>query len=263
MHRKKAFTLIELLVVIAIIAVLMAILMPALQRVKEQAQNQVCKSHLKTIGLGIIMYYQDNDYKMPNFYVDFPTDGQDSGSCNGHLWYPSGAAPARANMLTPGDNHSYWGIIYIDYVKEPEIFGCATFKNFYDQIATDMLYNGEGDVHNAAYSMNGWLRRERTAAIPHHAEVIVAHDHMEPRIENGNDMLCPNSTGVNLSHYRQGGGREAWYRGIFRHSVKNHGDDFETGGELNCLWLDGHVTTIKETLGEEIPKRMYDPLRKH
>jgi prepilin-type N-terminal cleavage/methylation domain-containing protein/prepilin-type processing-associated H-X9-DG protein len=255
MHRKKAFTLIELLVVIAIIAVLMAILMPALQRVKEQAQNQVCKSHLRTIGLGIIMYYQDNDYKMPNFYTD-----PDSGSCNGHLWYPAGTT--GGNMLTAGDNRSYWGVIYYDYVKEAEIFGCKTFKNFSDQVATDMLY-GAGEIDNSAYSMNGWLRRERTAAIPHHAEVIVAHDHMEPRIENGNDMLCPDSSGVNLSHYRQGGGRDAWYRGIFRHSVKNHGDDFETGGELNCLWLDGHVTTIRETLGEEIPKRMYDPLKKH
>jgi prepilin-type N-terminal cleavage/methylation domain-containing protein/prepilin-type processing-associated H-X9-DG protein len=250
-YRKKGFTLIELLVVIAIIAILMAILMPALQRVKEQAQNQVCKSHLKSIGLGILMYYQDNDYKMPDFHTH-------DGACNGHLWYTAGG-----NLLTANDNHSYWGVIYLDYVKEPELFGCKTFKNFYDQIATDMLYNGEGDVHNAAFSMNGWLTKENVNAIRHTAEVIVAHDHMEPRIENGNDMLCPDSSGVNLTHYRQGGGRSDWYRGIFRHSVRNHGDDFETGGELNCLWLDGHVTTIKETTGEDIPKRYYDPLGKN
>jgi len=256
MYRKKGFTLIELLVVISIIAILMAILMPALQRVKEQAQNQVCKSHLKSIGLAIIMYAEDNDYKMPDFFTH-------TGASNGHLWYPNGTVPFRANMLRPSDNHSYWGINYIDYVKEEKLFGCATFKNFYDQIATDMLYNGEGDVHNAAYSMNGWLTKENINAIPHHAEVVVAHDHMEPRIENGNDMLCPDSSGRNLTHYRQGGGRAAWYRGIFRHSVKNHSNDFETGGELNCLWLDGNVTTIRETNGENIPKRMYDPLNKN
>ena len=255
MYRKKGFTLIELLVVIAIIAILMAILMPALQRVKEQAQNQVCKSHLKTIGLAVIMYLDDNDYKMPNFYTD-----PDQNFCNGHLWYPRNSGN-RGRYLTAGEDRSYWGVIYIDYVKEPKLFGCKTFKNFYDQIASDMLYD-EGEVNNSAYSMNGWLRRERAPAIPNHAEVIVAHDHMEPRIENGNDMLCPDSSGVNLSHYRSGS-RTAWYRGIFRHSVRNHGDDFETGGELNCLWLDGHVTTIKETNGEEIPKRMYDPLGKH
>ena len=257
MYRKKGFTLIELLVVIAIIAILMGILMPALQRVKEQARDQICISHLKTIGLGIIMYAEDNDYKMPDFYTH-------TGSSNGHLWYPTGTtSTARGNMLKPSDYHSYWGINYIDYVKEEEIFGCATFKNFYDMVATDMLYNGEGDVKNAAYSMNGWLTKENTNAIPHHAEVVVAHDHMEPRIENGNDMLCPDSSGRNLTHYREGGGRSNWYRGIFRHSPTNTGDDFETGGKLNCLWLDGHVTTIKETTGEEIPKRMYDPLNKN
>jgi len=58
----RAFTLIELLVVIAIIAVLMAILMPALQRVKDQARDQACRGNLKNVGLGVMMYHQDNDY---------------------------------------------------------------------------------------------------------------------------------------------------------------------------------------------------------
>jgi len=251
MYRRKAFTLIELLVVIAIIAILMAILMPALQRVKEQARNQVCISHLRSIGLGVIMYLQDNDYKMPDFHNnDFP-------ACNGHLWYSAGG-----NVLKASDDDSYWGVIYVDYIKEPEIFGCPTFKNFSQMVAQDMLY-GEGEVDNAAYSMNGWLTKENSNTISRHSEVIVSHDHMEPKVENGNDMLCPDSSGRNLTQYRQGGSRANWYRGIFRHSVRIYGDDFATGGKLNCLWLDGHVTTIQETLGEEIPKRMYDPLGKN
>ena len=109
MHRKKAFTLIELLVVIAIIAVLMGILMPALRRVKEQARNQACVSHLRSIGLGIVMYLQDNDYKMPDFHTH-------TGATNGHLWYTAGG-----NLLKASDNHSYWGVIYLNYVKEPEL----------------------------------------------------------------------------------------------------------------------------------------------
>jgi prepilin-type N-terminal cleavage/methylation domain-containing protein/prepilin-type processing-associated H-X9-DG protein len=251
MYRKKAFTLIELLVVIAIIAVLMAILMPALQKVKEQARNQLCVSHLKNIGLGIIMYLQDNDYKMPNLHND------DYPHCNGHLWYDAGG-----NLLTANDDNSYWGVIYKDYVKEDKLFGCPTFKNFSQMVAQDMLY-GTGDVDNAAYCINGWLSKENSNAIPRNSEVIVSHDHMEPKIENGNDMLCPDSSGVNLSQYRQGGNRANWYRGIFRHSIRIYGNDFETGGTLNCLWLDGHVTTIKETTGEDILKRYYDPLGKH
>lgn len=248
MQKNRAFTLIELLVVIAIIALLLAILMPALQRVREQAREQVCKSHLKSIGLAIIMYLDENDYKMPDFHTH-------TNACNGHLWYGT-----RGNLLKAADDRSYWGVIYHDYVKEPQLFGCPSFKNFSQIVAQEMLYQ-RGEVDNSAYSMNGWLTKENTSAIKKHAEVVVAHDHMEPRIENGNDMLYANSSGRNFDHYRTGG-RRNWYRGIFRHSIKNTSDT-ETGGKLNCLWLDGHVTVINETLGTEIPKRWYDPLDKN
>ena len=146
MHKPRAFTLIELLVVIAIIALLLAILMPALQRVREQAREQVCKSHLRSIGYAIVMYLDENDYKMPDFHTH-------TSACNGHLWYGS-----RGNLLKAGDDRSYWGVIYHDYVKEPKLFGCPSFKNFSQIVAQEMLYRA-GEVDNSAYSMNGWLTR--------------------------------------------------------------------------------------------------------
>ncbi|MBN1805121.1 MAG: prepilin-type N-terminal cleavage/methylation domain-containing protein [Sedimentisphaerales bacterium] len=250
MHPKKAFTLIELLVVIAIIAILLAILMPALHRVKEQAREQACRANLKSIGLAVIMYLSDNDYKMPDFHTH-------TGSCNGHLWYGQ-----RGQLLKASDDHSYWGVIYLEYAKEENLWGCPSFLNYTSQIVSQEMLYGDGDIKNSAFSMNGWLTKENSVSIPRHSEVIVAHDHMEPRIENGNDMLFADTSGQNLSHYRQGGGRADWYRGIFRHAMKLSGD-FETGGKLNCLWFDGHVTSIDETLGEDIPKKWYDPLGKN
>jgi len=254
MRKRHAFTLIELLVVIAIIAVLMGILMPALRRVREQARAQVCKSNLRNVGLAVQMYLDENDYIMPDFHTH-------TNDCNGHLWFD-----ATGTLLQASDDRSYWGVIYHDLVKEPTIFGCPSFKNFSQVVAQEMLYTA-GEVENAAYAMNGWLSKERSTSIKRHMEVIVAHDHMEPRIENGNDMLFP-INGVNLSHYRTGS-RRAWYRGIFRHSVRKDGE-FETGGKLNALWLDGHVSSIAETEGLnsetnaiEIPKRYYDPLGKN
>ncbi len=259
-RRFAGFTLIELLVVIAIIAILMAILMPALSRVKEQAKDTACRANLKGIGVGILMYLQDNDFVMPDTHSNV---GDTDNRCNGHLWWDASGRP-----LGPSDDRAYWGTAYINYVRERELFGCAAFRNFCEMLATDLLYGGDYKlIFVSAYAINGWLSKENTVRIPRHSEIIVSHDHMEPRIENGNnagnsDMLFPSPNGTNLTHYRQGGGRAAWYRGIFRHNIRARGD-FETGGSLNILWLDGHTSSLKETTGEDVLKRWYDPLNKH
>ena len=221
-----------------------------------QARDLTCRANLGNVGKGILMYLQDSDFKMPDMHTH-------TNNCNGHLWWD-----AAGRQLRAGDDRAYWGIAYINYVKEREVFGCAAFRNFCDMLATDLLYGGDHKlIYTSAFGANGWLSEENTNRIPHHAEVIVAHDHMEPRIENGanagnSDMLFPSPTGVNLTHYRQGGSRTNWYRGIFRHNVRG-GDDFRTNGSLNVLWLDAHTSSIRETTGEGVYKRWYDPLGKN
>lgn len=61
--RKGGFTLIELLVVIAVIAMLLSVMVPALRKAKELAKAMVCRSNIRQMSLGFILYAASNDGK--------------------------------------------------------------------------------------------------------------------------------------------------------------------------------------------------------
>lgn len=69
----KGFTLIEILVVIAIISILSAILFPVFARTRENARKTSCLSNLKQLGMGVQMYSQDYDEKIPAAYLYWVT----------------------------------------------------------------------------------------------------------------------------------------------------------------------------------------------
>jgi prepilin-type N-terminal cleavage/methylation domain-containing protein len=61
----KKFTLIELLVVVAIIGILVSLLLPSLVRARELAKAAVCKSNLKQICTGVMIYGNDHKERAP------------------------------------------------------------------------------------------------------------------------------------------------------------------------------------------------------
>jgi prepilin-type N-terminal cleavage/methylation domain-containing protein len=62
---RKGFTLVELLVVISIIALLSSFLLPGLTRAREYAYLSRCKSNLRQISIGFLIYAGDNKGSIP------------------------------------------------------------------------------------------------------------------------------------------------------------------------------------------------------
>jgi prepilin-type N-terminal cleavage/methylation domain-containing protein/prepilin-type processing-associated H-X9-DG protein len=248
-HRTRAFTLIELLVVIAVIAILMAVLIPALGKAKESARDVKCRSNLRNIGMGITLFLQDNDFKPIN-----------NDTTNGFYWYNT-----NGTLRTTSDGDAYWGVAYAAYIKDPHVFGCPSFRSVAE--AEGLIYNVPPRlIYDAAYGISRYFwynpktskDRGTVNTIRNQSEFIIAHDHAEPKLEQGAiDMFHNNGVGtMNLTGYREGGSRSKFYRGIFRHHMRSN-DAYETGGRANILWLDAHVTPLNETTGDDVPAWWY------
>lgn len=250
------FTLIELLVVISIIALLLAILLPSLQKVKSISRDVICRSNVRQVGLVIQMYTDEYNNRTYDHGTDLVTGVPDDSywrQGNGFNWYDD-----DGNYLHPKSDWSYWGVAYIDYALNTKIFGCPSFtrvsKLLYPNVDTEL-------VAHTALGLNGYHMNLRVNSIRQPSQFIIATDHVEPKVESDSTDMFHNDDmpGTNnLRDYRPGGrqGRPEFYPGIFRHRT-TRSDPFLTGGRANTLWLDGHVSSIHETTGDDVPKKWY------
>ena len=242
MKKTKAFTLIELLVVIAIIALLLSIAMPSLKKAKEKAREVICKSNLREVGRAILLYLDNNDnstYNFPNWW-----------NGNSFFWID----PLTGDYFDPLHANAYWGLAYKNYADNPKVFGCPSFKR-----VAKLIYSVDPElIHEAAFGLNDYFNNKKVSEIRSPSQFIIAHDHVEPRFEeDSDDMFFNTGPGtLNLKDYRPGGIRFEFYRGIFRHNIRFTDED-RTGGRANIIWLDGHVSSLEETTGDDVRESWY------
>jgi len=117
--KARAFTLIELLVVIAIIAILAALLLPALASAREKSRRTVCLSNARQIGLGIQMYAQDNEGRIP-FGPKAPP------FTNPNNFYPSTGAPTSLLSLQSGTPVGLGLMLQNHLATQPKVLFCPS-----------------------------------------------------------------------------------------------------------------------------------------
>lgn len=148
--RERGFTLIELLVVISIISLLAAILFPVFARARDNARRTSCISNLKQIGLGIVMYTQDHDGRVPKVY----TTGNTTTAPDGEDFFAGGATWFWQQMIFP-------------YVKSHQLFYCPSS---FSQVGTDIPSLGNESPYatmlNANYAFNYGMKTSGSDSAP-------------------------------------------------------------------------------------------------
>lgn len=107
---KKAFTLIELLVMLVIIGVLIGLLVPVIRGAIDSAKTAACVNNLRQIYLGIQMYADDHGER----WMPFNDPGPGAYIYSSWVW--------------SGTDTRSIGILYPQYVDDPDIFWCPGSK---------------------------------------------------------------------------------------------------------------------------------------
>jgi len=227
-YRIRNFTLIELLVVIAIIAILASMLLPALNKAREKAKSLTCVNNQKQLGMGVMLYADDNNGYEPSLYCKY------TGETSSKTWI---VRLLEGGYIGKKDNAA-------SYMQKPRgsVMVCPTFAPFnygadydstksYGLLTKRKIGNSYLDAPYPAGS-NWMVGAFRISAIPSPSEVVVFGDSV--KLSSGiPDSQCyyiynySTSTSARLLHARH------------------------SNNSANIFFADGHAVSV---LSAKIPQ---------
>ena len=211
----RIFTLIELLIVIAMIAILAGLLLPALNVAKEKARTASCQNQLKMLGYSLTMYVSDyGDYIPPNIYE------------------PSHGVEANWSAL----------LVKNDYISNKRILVCPlTFdwdhvhNVLNDSLNSAAAWDNPWQLNWITYGMNlgigsNWVETTFAKSLPTLKTSHCTHPSTTLAIADSRNFSSSKLAGYHYLNLR---------------SSNQRIDDRHPGLSANIVWLDGHVTNMK------------------